>query len=128
VNYALTVYPLSNGFRGRLERELAARPVYLSLSDLRSKPPREALRRLRQLKCAKRVLPLEDENLLKLTVAARSRPCRTPTSPRSVSGSAQRAGQPMGSREVGACSSASVVARLNAASCNRELTALLQAP
>jgi glycosyltransferase involved in cell wall biosynthesis len=62
LNYALTVYPLSNGFRGRLEQALSATPVYLSVSDLRSLSPVNAFRRLRALSGARLVLPIEDEN------------------------------------------------------------------
>jgi glycosyltransferase involved in cell wall biosynthesis len=66
VNYALTVYPLSRGFRQRLEVALATEPVYLSLSELRSQSMLEAVRRLRSLRGARLVLPLEDENSLSI--------------------------------------------------------------
>jgi glycosyltransferase involved in cell wall biosynthesis len=131
VNYALTVYPLSNGFRGRLERELAGSPVYLSLSDLRSKPPREAFRRLRQLKGAKLVLPLEDENsraILPVLSAVAAVSNAAVTEIRYPDLRSEQISRWSLAKSVLSLVGASAAARLNAASCNRELTALLQAP
>jgi len=62
MNYALTVYPLSNGFRRRLSAALATEPVYLTLADLRQVPVGQAIRRLRSLSGVRLVIPLEDEN------------------------------------------------------------------
>jgi glycosyltransferase involved in cell wall biosynthesis len=62
VNYALTAYPLSNGFQNDLETALTNKPVYLSLSTFRTQPLRRTLAMLRGLTGARLVLPLEDDN------------------------------------------------------------------
>lgn len=58
---ALTAYPLSAGFRDRLEAELGTAPLYLNVAQLRRLPPREFLRRLRPRGAARCLIPLEDE-------------------------------------------------------------------
>jgi glycosyltransferase involved in cell wall biosynthesis len=62
VNYALSIYPLSNSFRHRLATALEGEPVYLSIAELRSLGPRKAFAKLRSVRGAKLVLPLEDES------------------------------------------------------------------
>ena len=62
MNYALTVYPLSNGFRKRLEGALEAEPVYLNLAEFRTLGPAKVLARMRSLRGTRLVLPIEDEN------------------------------------------------------------------
>lgn len=61
MNYALTVYPLSNAFRRRLAGALTDEPVYLSLTDLRQLSPMKAVSRLRNMGNGRLVIPLEDQ-------------------------------------------------------------------
>ena len=78
VNYALTVYPLSKGFRRRLEGALAAEPVYLNLSEFRTLGPAKVLSKMRSLGGTRLVLPIEDENSrLILRRCSRSPPSAT---------------------------------------------------
>lgn len=62
MNYALTVYPLSTGFRTRLQQALELEPTYLSLTELRRLSLPQMVTRLRSLGNARLVIPLEDES------------------------------------------------------------------
>jgi len=130
LNYALTVYPLSKGFRGRLEQALSSTPVYLNVSELRSLSPAAAVRRLRALDGARLVLPIEDENshcilpLLKAVAAvsnAREIEVRHPDLRR------ERISRRELITGLGALGWASAHARLDAAACAREARTLIAA-
>ena len=60
--YAITSYPLSQGFRERFEERVGARPRYLPLAELRRLPLHELVRRLRSLGGERLFVPLEDES------------------------------------------------------------------
>ena len=59
---ALVPYPLSNGFRAAVERTLGTSPHFLSLAELRRRPPLEALRTLASFRGCFCVLALETED------------------------------------------------------------------
>lgn len=61
MTYALAVYPLTQAFRRRLSRALAAEPVYLDLAEYRNRPFGEMFRSLRTLDGCRLVLAIEDE-------------------------------------------------------------------
>jgi glycosyltransferase involved in cell wall biosynthesis len=130
LNYALTVYPLSKGFRGRLEQALTATPVYLNVGELRSLSPLTAVRRLRRLDGARLVLPIEDENshcilpLLKAVAAvsnAREIEVRHPDLRR------ERISRTELLTGLAGLASASARARWDASACAREAAALFGA-
>ena len=130
VNYALTVYPLSVGFRGRLENALAGEPVYLSLSELRSLSPMEAFSRLRALKGSRLVLPLEDENsraILPALTAVAAISNAEVTEIRHPDLHAEHISRWGLASAVLSLMRTSIAARLNASQCDRELSALLRA-
>jgi glycosyltransferase involved in cell wall biosynthesis len=56
---ALVPYPLSNGYRARLEEAIGAEPRYLILGELRRRPPAEVMRTLWSLRGCVCLLPLE---------------------------------------------------------------------
>jgi glycosyltransferase involved in cell wall biosynthesis len=62
MNCALTIYPLSAGFRSGLEQRLGGPVTYLSIQELRRLGSAQALRRLRGLGANRLVLPIEDES------------------------------------------------------------------
>ena len=62
MTFALTIYPLSRGFRQTFERNLGVEPTYISVADLRTLPVPQMLSRLRNLAGARLLLPLEDES------------------------------------------------------------------
>jgi len=131
VNYALTVYPLSNSFKGRLEHALTAAPVYLSLADLRSKSPMDAVKRLRSLKGARLVLPIEDENsraILPVLTAMAAVSNAAVTEIRYPNLEVERVSRWRLANAAFSLVRASAAARLNASSCDRELSGLLRAP
>jgi glycosyltransferase involved in cell wall biosynthesis len=78
-SFSLTPYPLSESFREQLETVTGAQPTYVSLAELRRLPFRDMLTRLRSLRGAACLLPLETADarsvlpILEL-VAAASRP------------------------------------------------------
>ena len=61
MEYALTTYPLSKGFRKRFEQSSGAVPTYLDYSELRQLSPAKLVRRLRTLGASRVFLPVEDE-------------------------------------------------------------------
>jgi len=131
VNYALTVYPLSNGFRGRLERELAAEPVYLNLGELRQLPVGRAISRLRSLQGARLVLPLEDENsrsILPVLTAVAAVSNASVIEVRYPDLHAERISRWSLAKGLVSLAGASAAAARNAASCRGEASRLLDAP
>ena len=60
-NCALTMYPLSRGYRLEFERTVGASPNYLSVAELRQLPVAAMIRRLRSLRFERLMLPMEDE-------------------------------------------------------------------
>ncbi len=58
----LATYPLSANFQQRLSTLIDPAAIKLSLSELRTRPPREMVRYLRSLRVNRLVIPLEDEN------------------------------------------------------------------
>ncbi len=62
MTFALTIYPLSRGFRQTFEQTLGIEPTYVNLTDLRKLPVPQMLRRLRHLAGDRLLLPLEDDN------------------------------------------------------------------
>ena len=131
MNYALTVYPLSNGFRGRLERELAAEPVYLNLGELRQLPVGRAISRLRSLQGARLVLPLEDENsrsILPVLTAVAAVSNASVIEVRYPDLHAERISRWSLAKGLVSLAGASAAAARNAASCRGEASRLLDAP
>lgn len=131
MNYALTVYPLSSAFRGRLAEALADDPVYLNLSELRRLPLRQMFTRLRSLAGARLVLPLEDDNstsILPLLLAVAAVANASVIEIRYPDLRAQRLSRWDLIRSLQALAGASVYAAVDAARCNRELASLLAAP
>jgi len=61
LEYALTTYPLSAGFRRRFEQSSGSEPTYIDYSELRQLSPMKLVRRLRTLGASKLFLPVEDE-------------------------------------------------------------------
>jgi len=79
MDYALTVYPLSNGYRRRFEETVGVEPCYLSVGELRRLPLVHLFRALRGIR-GRLFLPMEDSNaksllpvLQALAAASRSR-------------------------------------------------------
>jgi glycosyltransferase involved in cell wall biosynthesis len=59
--YALTLYPLSAGFKDRFEQVVGCAPTYLSVRELRQLSPFNLLRALRNLNAGEILIPVEDE-------------------------------------------------------------------
>jgi glycosyltransferase involved in cell wall biosynthesis len=131
VNVALTVYPLSSGFRQRLEHSLDKRTEYLSLSELRTASPARALSRLRTLKGTRLLLPLEDETsrcILPLLKAVAGLSNAEQVEVRYPDMRAERVTRGELVRGLGALAHASAASRLDALRCGRELRTLAAAP
>ena len=131
MNYALTVHPLSAAFQHRLEQALAARPTYLSLSDLRRRRPSEALGCLRALRGARLVLPLEDDHsraILPVLTAIAAVSNADVTEVRYPDLRAEPLSRWSLASSVCALARASVTALVNAAACDHQLSGLLTAP
>jgi glycosyltransferase involved in cell wall biosynthesis len=131
VNYALTAYPLSNAFRGRLEHVLASETIYLSLAELRSLPMRHAIRRLRGLGGARLVLALEDENsrcVLPVLKAVAAISDAGVVEVRYPDLHAERIAGRQLVQELVALVRASVAARRDTFLCERDLSRLMAAP
>ncbi len=127
MNFALTVYPLSNGFRHRLEQSLGAAPEYLSLSELRKASPTRAMTRLRTLAGARLVLPLEDETsrcILPLLKAVAGVSNAGQVEVRYPDLRAERVTRADLLSGLGSLARASAIARLDALRCSRELRRL----
>src|SRR5262245_18910136 len=62
MNCAMTIYPLSAGFKNGLEERLGGPVTYLSIQELRVLGSSAAFRRLRSLAAKRLVLPIEDES------------------------------------------------------------------
>lgn len=131
MNYALTIYPLSQGYRARLAAALQAEPRYMSLAELRSLPVAHAIRRLRGLRGSRLILALEDESsrcILPVlqTVAALSNADAVEIR------SQDRPPQPLTRAQLAASllslAGASMRSASDAAACNRELARLVAAP
>jgi len=131
VNYALTVYPLSNGFRGRLEGALAAAPVYLNLAEFRKLPLTQVVGRLRSLRGARLVLPLEDENsrlILPALLAVAAASNAAVIEVRHPNLRAERVRRRDLVRSLLAVAGATAAGFRDAAACYRELRQLLRQP
>jgi len=131
VNVALTVYPLSNGFRSRLEQSLDVVPEYLSLTDLRRLSPKRAIRRLRAMTGARLVLPLEDDSsrcILPLLKAVAGLSNATQVEVCYPDLRAERVTRRELLHGLGTLARASAIARIDALRCSRELRTLAVAP
>jgi glycosyltransferase involved in cell wall biosynthesis len=79
---ALTAFPLSSGFRQRLEAAAGTTPLYVSLTELRRRPPIDALRFLRSLRGCRLLLVFESGERAQLRPLLES--IAAAASPRSV--------------------------------------------
>lgn len=66
MNYALIAYPLSSAYRENLEATIACSPHYLSIADLRRLPILALFGKLRAMRNARVLIPMEDANGLTL--------------------------------------------------------------
>lgn len=66
MNYALIAYPLSSAYRENLEATIASSPHYLSIADLRRLPMLALFGKLRAMRNARVLIPMEDANGLTL--------------------------------------------------------------
>jgi glycosyltransferase involved in cell wall biosynthesis len=131
VDYALTVYPLSNLFRSRLKDELASEPVWLSLAELRRLPLADAIARLRSLDGARLVIQLEDESsrsILPVLKAVAALSNARLIEVRDMDFCAERITRSKLLLGLASLSLASAVAARDALSCSRDLSRLLTAP
>jgi glycosyltransferase involved in cell wall biosynthesis len=128
---AITAYPLSRGYRERLEASLHAEPVYVSLPQLRRLPALEFLRTMHGFRGRRCLLPLEDEASLAIVpalhaVSALARPATIEVVRPDLSVSRLSALQLL--RALAALTHASAEGQRAAARSRRELTGLSSAP
>jgi glycosyltransferase involved in cell wall biosynthesis len=130
VNYALTVYPLSNAFRLRLTNALTTEPVYLSLTELRQLSPMKAVARLRTMGDGCLVIPIEDQGsraILPVLKAVAAMSNARAVEVRDHNLHAERVSRWGLVSGLASLVSASAVSARDALFCNRELSQLLSA-
>ena len=128
MEYALTTYPLSKGFRKRFEQSSGTAPTYLDYSELRQLPPAKLVRPLRTLGASRVFLPVEDETsrcllpFLKGLAAVTDAPTITIVNPDLRAEDVKRWSVGRAAIDLVA---ASIAAARNTAACKAEVKALL---